>query len=181
MDFNATKVSFFIQDNSLGDYSSIIALLITLAGFSITIFKLNKAKKASEIATDAVNAIRHDLKKVDTVANLSSVLTEMEEIKRLHREKHYILLPEKYSKLRASLISIKNANSTLIEKDLKILQGAITQLKASEKAIDKAIDGSVDSQPISLDTSKLNGLISTHIDKLQEVLIRVKSKIGDNP
>lgn len=178
MDFNTTAVTNFVSANHLGDYSSIIGLIITLIGFLITIITLNKTKKASEIATKAVKAIQHDLKKIDTVTNLSSVLTEMEEIKRLHREKNYSQLLDKYSKLRVSLISVKSSNPALTEEDSTILQGAITQLKASEKIIDKHLHTNVNSQP---DNVKLNGLISNHIDKLQEVLIRVKSKVGVNP
>ncbi|MEJ2415049.1 MAG: hypothetical protein P8Y22_07280, partial [Sulfurimonas sp.] len=81
MDTNST-IAMFIENNHLGDYSSIIGLLITLIGFTFTLYQLYKTKQASEVATEAVKAMRRDLNKVDVIANLSSVLTEMEEIKR---------------------------------------------------------------------------------------------------
>ena len=179
LDLNITAVSLYLEANSIGDYSSIIGLLITLIGFGFTITQLLKTKRASEAATSAVNAVRHDLKKIDTITDLSSVVAEMEEIKRLHRERNNELLPEKYAKLRKYLIAIKSSNPTLIEEDLIILQGAITQLSASEKTIDKALF-TKEEKEINLNTPRLNGLLSNHIDKLYEVLNRVKINIGEN-
>lgn len=88
LDSNVSAITIFIQDNSIGDYSSIIALIITILGFGITLIQLTKTKNSSQIAVNAVNAMRNDLKIVDIVTNLSSVVIEMEEIKRLHREKN---------------------------------------------------------------------------------------------
>lgn len=180
MDFNATEVFNFIQNNHLGDFVSIVGFVITLIGFGVTIYNLRKTRTASELATIAVTNIRKDLKKVDTVAHLSSILTEMEEIKRLHRTENNEQLPEKYSKLRASLIFIKNDNNALAEEDYKILQSAIVQLRAFEKNLDNALYANKDTRVSQINISKLNVLTSNHIDKLQEVLIRVKSTIGDN-
>jgi len=177
LDLNVSMLSILIQENHIGDYSSIIALIITVIGFGITILQLTKTKKASEIATSAVNAIRDDLKKIDTLTSLSSVVTEMEEIKHLQREKNLLKLPEKYAKLRTSLITIKGFSSIFAEEDLKIIQGTITQLSASEEAIDIHFENTISS---TLKVSKLNGSISNHIDKLNEVLIRIKLKIGEN-
>lgn len=177
MDFNTTEIFNFIQDNHLGDIAGVMGFFITLGGFGITIYNLSKTRKASEIATKAVDNIRKDLKKVDTISQLSSILTEMDEIKRLHREKIYPQLLEKYSKLRSSLIFIKNDNNTLKDEDYVILQGAIVQLRASEQAIEKAL---FTNNHFEIKTPKFNNLISNHIDKLQEVLIRVKSTVGDN-
>lgn len=176
MDLNTTNDTF-IQTYHLGDYASIIGLIITFIGFGITIHNLIKTRKASELATEMVKNIRKDLKKVDTVAILSSCLAEMEEIKRLIRISNIEQLPERYSKLRASLILIKNDNNALIQEDHKILQGAIVQLKAFEKKLDEIVE--TNSQNTQISIAKWNTLISNHMDKLREVLIRVKSTVGD--
>ncbi len=170
----------FIQDNSIGDYSSILALIITLIGFGVTLHQLSKTKKASEVATTTINEMRDDLQRVDIVAILSTVVIEMEEIKRLHREKVHSQLAEKYAKLRASLISIKVFENIFIDEDLIALQSTITQLSASEKSLDKYKEDIEHNIPTTFKISRLNGSISNHIDKLNELLIRIKLKIGRN-
>lgn len=178
MDSNATEVYSFIQTYHLADYASVIGFIITVIGFLVTILNLIKTRKASEAATMAVNNIRNDFKKIDTVANLSSVLIEMEEIKKLHRKKEDSgQLPEKYAKLRASLISIRTNNQILLEDDNRILQGAITQLSAFERALDNNLDKD---NITTFSIAKFNSAISTHIDSLQEVLMRVKFTVGEN-
>lgn len=175
MDLN--EVAIFIHNYNIGDYASIFGLITAIVGFIITITTLFKTKKASDFASLAVNNMRNDLKKVDTVANLSSALTEMEEIKRLHREKKVNQLPEKYSKLKKALIIIKSSNSALSAPDSTIFQGAIAQLSSSEKALDKAFEQTQSNQH---SISKFNGAISIHMDKLQEVLIKIQLSIGEN-
>lgn len=173
-----TQIHTFIQNNSLGDYASIIALLITLLGFGITLIQLSKTKKASNIATQAVNEMRHDLKLIDIFTVLSSVVTEMEEIKRLSRAKNISQLTEKYAKLRASIISIRTFDNIFTKDELAILQATIAQLSASEKSLDKYQEDLENNIETTFKFSRTNGIISSHIDKLNEVLIRIKSNIG---
>lgn len=64
------------------------------------------------------------------------------------------------------------------EEDLTILQSTITQLSNSEKTIDKFIEDNDNKTPTSIKISKQNSLISKHTDKLNEVLMKIKLKIG---
>ena len=168
------QITQYIVDNNLGDWASVLGVFIAVIGFFITIYKVLRLKSAAVIVQNAVEKVREDVLRVETVAEFSAALSVMDEIKRLHRQQAWQILPDRYSHLRKSLITIKTSYSEL-EEDQKIaLQSAISIFSGIEKQVEDALAKNLN----SLDVPKLNRLISKQIDSLQEVLIEIQDKIG---
>ncbi len=161
-------LSDFINRADLSDWgaiASILALAIALIGFFITIRKVSRSEKA-------VKQVRDELRKIDTISDFSSAITTMVEIKRLHREKAWAILPDRYAELRESLISIKELNPTISDGKKKIIQSAIQNFRGLEEKIETCLYQKKDPE----DVDKFNHLISRHIDKLQRILIEFKNQ-----
>ncbi len=164
----------FIVRHDLGDAASVIALLITVISFIVLWVNVLRSKKASEQAKEAVAQVRDDLRKVDTVAEFSTALSAMEEIRRLHRKDAWEILPDRYSSLRKSLISIRSSNPNMLKEHKKVFQSAIQIFSSIEDRVEVALSQKK-SPP---DAAELNKVISMQIDRLQEILIEMKNQIG---
>ena len=161
------EISEYIVRNNLGDWASVLGVIIATVGFLVTIIKLLRLKSA-------VRKVREDVLRVETVAEFSAALSVMDEIKRLHRQQAWQILPDRYAHLRKALISIKTSYSDLEEEHKKALQSAIQIFRGIEKQVENALA----KDSASLDVPKLNRLTSIQIDSLQEVLIKIQDKIG---
>lgn len=169
-----TKLIDFIVKNNWGDVASIIGLIITIISFIVILINVLRSKRAAEQAKVAVAQVREDLLKVDTVAEFSSALSCMDEIRRLHRQEAWEILPDRYSALKKSLISIKSSNPNMSDEHKKVIQSTI-QIFTS---IADQVETSLSLKESPPDIAKLNQIISKHIDKLQQVLIEIKKQIG---
>lgn len=172
MDSTFTK---FIIENSIGDYASIVGVLISLFGFIITIINVIKSKKTVEQTNTIAKRVREDLIKTDIVMEFSSLLSELEEVKRLHRKNAWEILPDRYSSLRKKLYNIKNSYSNFEGEQLVTIQIAIQSLQNIEEKVDKAVFLGKEPDEVY----KLNKSISSQSDKLTEILNDIKSKIGN--
>ncbi|WP_339541427.1 hypothetical protein [Pseudomonas sp. RA_5y_Pfl1_P24] len=170
MDF--AQINHFLEIYRIGDYAGLFGLLISFVGFFITIKTSLKARAAATQATAAVESMREDLRKGDTVADFSSALAIMDEIKRMHRSPNLQLLPDRYSQLRRFLVSIRSSNPLLNDADQGTIQNAITQFSASERIVEKALEGAG-----SISVARMNSLVSKHSEAIQELLVRIKSEI----
>ena len=164
----------YIIGNGIGDYASIMALFITIVGFVLTFIKVLQSKKIAEQSKEIAEKIRTDIMRTDTVIEFSNAISTMDEIKRLHRKNAWEILPERYSVLRKTLISIKTSSKDLSDNQIKILQSAIQNFKNIEEQVEIAL--LQNKIPDNID--KLNKIISLQSDKLQETLIEIKNKIG---
>ncbi|BBP57788.1 hypothetical protein [Pseudomonas sp. St316] len=170
MDF--AQVNHFLEIYRIGDYAGLLGLVISLVGFFVTIRTSLKTRTAAAQASAAVESIRGDLRKGDTVADFSSALAIMDEIKRMHRSTNLHLLPDRYSQLRRFLVSIRSSNPLLSDADQGTIQNAIAQFSASERLVERALEGKG-----VMSTAKMNSLVSKHSEAIQELLVRVKSEI----
>jgi hypothetical protein len=170
MDF--AQINHTLEVYRIGDYAGLIGLLISFVGFFVTIKTSRNARTAATQATLAVESMREDLRKGDMVADFSSALAIMDEIKRMHRSPNLHLLPDLYSQLRRSLVSIRSSNPLLSDADQGAIQNAITQFSASERLVEKALEGSG-----SISAARMNSLVSKHSESILELLVRVKSEI----
>ncbi len=159
----------------LGDVASIMGLFVTIIGFIITIFNVIKSKNSSKVAEETVSKVRQDLRLYQTVNGFSDALATMDEIKRLHRQTEWKLLPDRYNSLRKSLISIRCENPILSDNDQKEIQSAISQFSALETLIDKHL---LADNNTPIDIPKINKQVSKQIDRIQEILVRLNSNIG---
>lgn len=170
MDF--AQVNLFLEANRIGDYAGLLGLLISFVGFFFTIRTSLKARAAAAHASAAVESMRGDLRKGDTVADFSSAIAVMDEIKRMHRSSVLHLLPDRYSHLGRILISIRSSNPLLNDIDQRAIQDAIVQFAASERTIEKALETSS-----AVSAARMNSLVSKHSEAIQELLVRIKSEI----
>ena len=168
------SIRIIIEKYNLGDLASIFGLIITIFGFIITLIKVRQSKNAAVLAQAISLKLREDLQRTDTVIEFSSAITLMDEIKRLHRQKAWEILPERYTSLRKSLISIKSSSDKLSIEQMKKLQSAIQNLKSIEEQVDSAIINKKELDNID----KLNKIIALQSDNLTEVLNEIRNNIG---
>lgn len=157
-----------------GDYLSVLGLFLTVIGFVATLYNVYRAKRAAQRAQEEVAKVRKDILRIDMVAEFSAALAAMEEIKRLHREGAWPVLPDRYAELRRTLISIKSAGSEMLDEHKTALQSSIQHFSSIERTVEKALS----TEETPPDIPKLNSVVSRQIDHLQEVLTQVKNKIG---
>jgi hypothetical protein len=135
---------------------------------------VKRSKRAAEQAQEAADSVRKDMLRVNTVSEFASVLAEMEEIKTLHRQNCWALLPHRYSTLRRSLIAIRAANPDLSDEQKGALQATIQYLASIERQVETSLANG--GQPPNV--PKLNATVSREIDKLQAVLVEIRNQIG---
>lgn len=165
----------YIVKYHIGDFTGIIGLIITIIGFFVTIITVIKSKNAATLTEETVKKVREDLRLYQTVNRFSSALVTMDEIKRLHRQKEWILLPDRYNNLRKSLIAVRCENPILSEDDQKEIQAAIAIFAGLEILIDKHLSSDDQSK---IDIPTINGKVSKQIDRIQELLVKLNSKVG---
>jgi hypothetical protein len=157
----------FIIENNIGDIASVLGLFLAIIGFGITIFTVRKAKFA-------VLEVRNDIIKIDTISILSEARATMEEIERLHREKAWRILPDRYTVLKKSLISVQGANPDLSKEHKESLNRAVGQFTIIKNKIENILSTHADSP----DASKLNKIVTKQIDNLTQVLEEIKNTVG---
>jgi hypothetical protein len=85
-----------------GDIASVAGFLLSVVGFAVTIVGVWRAKSAAEQARQAAVAARESIAHYDAIADLSSAMAIMDEIKRLQRSGIWPLLPDRYANLTHS-------------------------------------------------------------------------------
>ena len=94
----------------------------------------------------------------------------MQEIKRLQRDAAWPVLLDRYSTLRANLITIRAGRPSLDEKHKTVIQGAISQIKMIEEKVERALE--TNQKP---NVAKLNAVVADQLDNLSEVLGALRS------
>lgn len=97
----------------VGNFASVIGLAITIVGFYVTVRNVRRTRTAAEMAQAAAVQVRQSMATFRTVSDLSTVLPQLEEIKKLHRSEEWDDLPRRYALLRKTLIGIRQTNTTL--------------------------------------------------------------------
>jgi hypothetical protein len=166
----------YISDNGLGDLASIAGLFLTLIGFTFTLYGLNKSRSAAESASTAAREAKDAILRTETISNFSSTVTAMEEVKRLHRAEAWEIMPDRYSFLRKSLISILSNNGTLSNEHKTLIQGAIVQFRELEGSVESYLSN----KKASPNSARLNKIVTAQIDKLDEVLNKIKLESGQD-
>ena len=150
----------------LGNIASLLGLTVSLAGFTWTLLAVAKAKRVAEGARTAAERARAGILKSSSMVELASAVTAMEEIKRLHRQAAWPLLPDRYASLREALSTIRTMAPTMSVEHQSVFQGAIQQLRDIEEKVERAL--ATQQQPRNVPA--LNRVMSLQIDKLTEVL-----------
>ena len=169
------KAFHFLDLYHVGDLASVLGLLVSIIGFMLTIYGVWKSKTAAQRAEESAKRTREAITSMQSIADISSVLAALGEIKRLHRTSAWSLLPDRYGSLRAKLVALRASRPQLSENQQATLQGTIQHLSDMERLIDRAMLSG--KQPANI--SRLNSIISEQIDKLTELLTQVqREEIG---
>jgi hypothetical protein len=153
-----------------GNIASVLGLIVSLAGFALTLVAVAKAKSAAAGAQAAAEHARADVLKSNSMVDLASAVTAMEEIKRLHRQGAWPLLPDRYASLREALSSIRVTRPAMSDEHKAVFQGAIQQLRDIEDKVERALAA----QQAPRNVPTLNRIISLQVDKLSEVLAAMR-------
>lgn len=162
-------------DPDLGSAASVIGLIVSLVGFAVTLYNVARSKRAAEEARNAVLRVQREISRLDAVADIATVITTMEEIKRLQRQQAWAILPDKYSTLRRQLVSIKVTFGGLNDAQRTLIQDAIQQLAGIEALLERTPIDAMNHKT----AAKLNRNISLQIDGLEEVLAGLRMGQGD--
>ena len=168
------KVIAFILENHIFGWASIIGVFISLIGFIVLILKVIRMKSAAKNTQNAVIAVTKDIKRIDTVSDLTAALTEMDEIKTMHLRKEFNELPKQYSKLRKKLITIRKVYPNITNQESTEIQKAILLFKQMENELIVYLYKNETPEGITTQYKRVNTLI----DDLHAMLISIKNQIG---
>jgi hypothetical protein len=164
----------FLVYGPAGNIASILGVVISLIGFFLTIRNVLKSKSAALAAEQAVQRVVEDVHRINVVSELSEAISIMGEIKRLHRENAWSIMPDRYSHLRAALVDIKTMGQNLSTRHKSSLQSAIVHFAEMEKQVEIAL--TTKQEP--LDVASLNEIVSKQMDNLREILVQTQNDIG---
>jgi hypothetical protein len=145
-----------------------------IIGFAVTIIGLARSKNAAELTAAAVADVRHKLSLQNVLVDLTALMSDVEEIKVLHRAGAWDAMPTRYASIRKRLFSIKGNTPSLSKARRASLQGAIEQFKTIEQIVEIALA----SKETPKDVAALNKLAADQSDRLTIVLVAVQQSIG---
>ncbi|MBZ0257778.1 hypothetical protein K8I31_17070 [bacterium] len=160
MDLNT--IYQFITNSELGAAASIIGVIITVGGF---IWTLIYAKAAQDAAREAVNEIQQS----KTIVDVSTAIQVLEEVRRLHREKAWAILPDRYTVLKKALVVVLSENVDLSEEHKTTLTKIVKHISIVEDQIEQLIE----CEDKEVDIPMFNRVLSKALDKLNEMLAQL--------
>jgi hypothetical protein len=166
----------WLDQTRAGDIASIVGVLIAMVGFAVTIRNVRASKAAAQRAEEAANQARRAIRFFDVVAEISTAIAAMEEIRRLHRDAAWPLLPDRYSALRKSLITIRRSGPSMTRDQQIRIQAAIHYLAYIEREVEVALE----QQRPPTQTALWNELASKHVMELHSLLLDMKDQAGGN-
>jgi hypothetical protein len=153
---------------------SLVEVALSVVGFSFALIGIHRSRTAATAAARAAAEARDAITRYDSIADLASATSIMEEIKRLHRAGAWPTLLDQYSSLRRRLVSIRTSGPNLTARDLAALNGAVQQFLTLEKTVEKSLQPG--SRPLNV--PQLNAIVSTQIEKLDEIFSTLRGGPG---
>jgi hypothetical protein len=164
----------FLTTYHIGDFAGILGLIVTIVGFIITIVNVIRSKTAAEQTELAVTRIREDMKRIDTVSELSAAVSTLYEIRRMNLQKDLPMLPERCLSLRKNIVTLRASYEHFCDNEKKTLQDTIASLSRIENDVLLVIKTS----NFTHDIAGLNKKINKHIDDILTLLVKIKEQIG---
>lgn len=158
--------------DGLGDWSSVAGLVVTVVGFLITVRMVRRSRSAAVAAEGAAVATRDSIKHMDTVADLSAAIAAMSEIVILQRRNAWELIYERYACLRRALVTVQTGGAFLRQDQETALQSAILMCSAGQAAMEEKLAG----RTSGFDVCQSNKVLSREMDRLQKILIELKTQ-----
>lgn len=164
-------------------YLAFVGFLATIAGFAWTIRVAQASRSAAEQANSAVTKVREDLRRLDVVSNLSTAISFMEEIMRLHRENAWAVMPDRYFILKRLLVEIRSSGSIFSVHHQKTIQSTVSHLSTMEEQIERYLklriehDDNIDFP----DYTEFNRIVSKQSLELVEIKESLRNGVGSVP
>jgi hypothetical protein len=183
-DMRRSRSSKLLEDNPSfvtqhwGDIASVAGAVISIVGFAATIIAVRRSKNAAQRAEEAAREVKTEIVRADTIMELSAAITIMEEIKRLHRSNAWTILPDRYSSVKRLLISIRASSPNIQDEQKQSLLAAIQHFSTMEKKVERFLADPVQSAP---NAAKLNEIVSSQLDRVNDTLAAIKQLIGIEP
>ena len=157
-----------------GDLASVVGFFVTLVGFAVTALQIAIAKRASVLVAERVSEVRQKISQQGLAIDLTALMSDIEEIKALHRIGAWDAMPSRYTSIRKRLVSVKSNTQSLTRSQKTTIQGAIGQFRDIEEIVEAALA----SKHAPDDVASLNKIASAQSDKLSAVLTAVQQQIG---
>jgi hypothetical protein len=165
------KFLAFDRAYQLGDVASLIALAITIVGFAITIWQIQKSRTASEQARDAAHSARQQILRMNAVAELGVIIRDLQEIQGFHRDNTLSALPGRYTSVKLALIAVKGRTPELTERQQSEIQAAVQQIAGLEQTVEEAIAGTN-----ILQVSRINRILRQQIERLAAISVDLQTE-----
>ena len=162
-----------MQGLTFSDWLGLAGILLSLLGFSISLWQIWKVKTAAESARDAAQTARDGVRKLDSLIEFNSVARAIDEVKEACRKDEYGRIPVLFDQARKSLIAARENHPALDEVDRRKIQKTLVFFKAMELEVLK-------NEPASLLQQKPK-FIKALIDSSEEInVLAAKVKIEDS-
>lgn len=148
---------------------NIIGGIASILGFIISVFAMLFARSA----TKAANEAKEEFINQRNVVDLNTAVTLLKVIKKMNRKEEWACVVDKYEEVIDVIIEVKESNKGLQDKDIAYLNAAIMALRGIENKIeDLLVDNS-----FPLNSVEINKIIGIHVDKITELMVKLKYKI----
>jgi hypothetical protein len=163
-----------VSDSTPSFWATNWADILSVIGFFVTVVAVLKARSAAESAEDAAKKARQALLHFDSIANCSTAVNLMEEIKRLNRANSWDPCLDRLATVQRTLSALKASETSFKEDDLTVIQSAIGQVAEVEAKIEKT--RMLGRAP---DIARLNEVISKQIEKVHGIQMKLKQHTNE--
>lgn len=162
----------FFTDPNYGSAASVLGVILSVAGFTVTIWNIQRSKRAADLARKAAESAREEIRRTNTIADFSSAISIIEEIRRLQREQAWRALPDRYTSLIRILLAVLSSELNLNDEEKNAIRTAIQHFRTIEYRIDELLqdDGAV------LNIAKINAVLMLQISRIIPILESLKSR-----
>ncbi|MFC4593062.1 hypothetical protein [Sphingobium tyrosinilyticum] len=165
----------FLPSNTLavagwGFWLAIIGLILTLAGFWITLRQLNKTKSASEAVKQEVERIRGSLDAYDAAHEASRAQYALKTVRRNLHNNLWAEVIISYEDVRNSLVILKSTSNLLSKDQLDQIDSAITYIHR----LCERIEGDLQKKANSISAVKTSAVIRQHDQLLVDINITLQ-------
>ncbi|MBI1389973.1 MAG: hypothetical protein GC154_16150 [bacterium] len=124
------------------------------------------------MARKAAESAREEIRRTNTIADFSSAISIIEEIRRLQREQAWRALPDRYTSLIRILLAVLSSELNLNDEEKNAIRTAIQHFRTIEYRIDELLqdDGAV------LNIAKINAVLMLQISRIIPILESLKSR-----
>lgn len=150
----------FMSFDGVANVASIVGAALAVP----SLVQIFRTKRVADEVNERVSSVESKLAKLSAVDALTSVVTELDEIKHLHRVGVWNILPARYTAIKRRLISLKIENASLSQYEAT-LQSMIQQFSDMEHRIEAAIAASQSPK----DVPALNRILAKQADRLTEM------------